>query len=189
MLSVKKNRLIFLSTTICDASTVKKTPLLEQITELAQEVSEAQNRYWLEHSSDVEVSNTSGGLQDNSDLIFITPHTPLSPLSSKSESTSDLGSESKDDSITSLEIKDTHYHCFLNAIHALQDEIQKAHIIHSIAGHPFCAPCYVQCKQLLLLSLQVKFQHNCEVMWFVHRVSGSGNQMPIWLSSQVLTSE
>ena len=73
-------------------------------------------------------------------MIVITPPTLFSPLSSESESTSDLGSESTDDSITSLEIKNAHYHRFLNAIHALQDEIQKARIIHPIAERPFHAP-------------------------------------------------
>ena len=99
-----------------------KAELLEKINQLELKVSESRRAY-LQNEHNGLASDVDGESDNDFDMV-ITPPTPITPL---------LGSDSEaDGDFTPLEQREQRYHCFLDAIHALQDEIQKARVLQPI---------------------------------------------------------
>src|SRR5437899_1174560 len=95
----------------------ERVKLLEKIDGLTLKLSEGRNKYLQQQVDSLRDDFSDDSSDDNISLIILTPPTPTSPLLS-----SDLESESSDDLIMPLELKELWYFHFLDVFSALHCE-------------------------------------------------------------------
>ena len=106
----------------------EKTKLLNRLDTLKLDVmtQRIENLQCLVDEDEDDLDNSD----DDEDLIFIHPPTPVSPVSPL---LSNFKSDQSSKSIDSMEERDQHYQHLLGAIEALRDEVERARVLHHIA--------------------------------------------------------